>query len=126
MTASACAGAWLRGDLQAAETTLAAAAEAARGLHPLEGRRVVQQSGELALLHGRLADAVARFREAADLALSAGDALDAVWNAGSAALALGYGGQQHEAQLEAAATAHLAAHSASPSAAAFAQFVRAS
>ena len=39
-------------------------------------------------------------------------------------LALGYGGQQHEAQLEAAATAHLAAHSASPSAAAFAQFVQ--
>ena len=58
---SAGVGAWLRGDLRAAETTLAAAAEAPRGLDPLEGRRVVQQSGELSLPHARLADAVASF-----------------------------------------------------------------
>jgi hypothetical protein len=121
--ASVSAGAWLRGDLGAAEAALEAATAAARAVPPVEARRVVQQAGELALLNGRLADAADKFREAASLAILAGDRLEATWNVGSAALALGYGGRQQQAESEAARAADLAARSGSPSASAFAEFV---
>ena len=121
--ASACAGAWLRGDLPAARALLQGALVAARDADPPQARRVVQQVGELALLEGRLDEAASAFGEAARLSVQADDPIDASWNAGSRALALAYAGLLVEATNEAERGTALAGQSRSPSARAFAEFV---
>src|SRR5205807_4662766 len=62
--ASACAGAWMRGDLVAAEGAAQAAVSAARDVDPVAARRAVEQLGELALLRGNAARAQAMFADA--------------------------------------------------------------
>ncbi len=121
--ASACAGAWLRGDLPTARALLESALVAARDVDPPQAGRVLQQVGELALLEGRLDGAASAFGEAATLSLRADDPIDASWSIGSKALALAYAGLFEGAAKEADVGATLAGRSRSPSARAFMEFV---
>ena len=123
VTASACAGAWLRGDLPAARSLLQSALVAAWDTDSPQAHRVVQQVGELALLEGRLEDAASAFGKAARLSVHADDPIDASWNIGSRALALAYAGLLDDATKEAELGTALAEQSRSPSARAFAEFV---
>ena len=82
--ASAAAGAWQRGDLDAAE----AAARAA-----LPHRRAVEALADVAFMRGDLARASALFEQAAVAAESEGDVLQIVWDRASMILAAAYGGQ---------------------------------
>ena len=81
---SAAVGAWQRGNLTAAEAGALAA-----GGH----RRATEVLADVAFLRGDLLQARRLFIEAAAQAEAADDQLQAVWNRGSAALALHYGGQ---------------------------------
>jgi len=110
--ASAGAGAWQRGDLDAAE----AGARAAVG-----HRRATELFGEIHFLRGELPQARLQHLEAAAEAEAAGDLLQTVWDRGSAALALHYDGTAAEG--EPAAVLALAESCGSPSARAFAHFV---
>ena len=101
-----------RGDLVAAE----AGARAAAG-----SRRATEVLAEVAFLHGDLAHARRLYLEAAAESEAAGDALQAVWDRGSAALAVHYDGAS--AGKEPAAVLALAEACGSPSARAFAHFV---
>jgi predicted ATPase len=109
---SAAVGAWQRGDLAAAE----AAAHATAG-----HRRGIEALADVALLRGELARARALFLQSAAQAEAAGDTLQLVWDLGSAALALYYGGQAVDG--EPARVAAIADECGSPSARAFAHFV---
>lgn len=109
---SAAVGAWQRGDLAAAE----AAAKAATG-----HRRAIEALADVAFLRGELACARALFLQSAALAEAAGDTLQLVWDLGSAALALHYGGQAVDG--EPARVLAIAEECGSPSARAFARFV---
>jgi predicted ATPase/DNA-binding SARP family transcriptional activator len=121
--ASACAGAWMRGDLDAAERASRAAVSAASDLATPSARRPVEQLGELALLGGDASRAVSMFDQSYRLSLDAGDLLQAVWDRGSAALALGYDGRTPDAQPLADEALALAERTGSPSGQAFAHFV---
>jgi predicted ATPase/DNA-binding SARP family transcriptional activator len=112
VVSSAAAGAWQRGDLVAAEAGARAAAR-----HP----RAREVLAEVAFLHGDLADARRLYLEAAAQSEAAGDALQAVWDRGSAALALHYDGTS--TGKEPAGVLALAEACGSPSARAFAHFV---
>jgi tetratricopeptide (TPR) repeat protein len=109
---SAAVGAWQRGDLVAAEAGARAAAGSCRATEVL---------AEVAFLHGDLAHARRLYLEAAAQSEAAGDALQAVWDRGSAALAVHYDGAS--AGKEPAAVLSLAEACGSPSARAFAHFV---
>ena len=109
---SAAVGAWQRGDLAAAEAGAYAAAGHRRGAEVL---------ADVALLRGNLAEARALFLQAAAQAEAAGDPLQLVWDLGSAALALHYGGQTVGG--EPARVLAIADECGSPSARSFARFV---
>jgi predicted ATPase/DNA-binding SARP family transcriptional activator len=112
VVSSAAVGAWQRGDLVAAEAGARAAAGHRRGLEVL---------ADVAFLRGDLARARALFLQAASHAEAAGDTLQVVWDLGSAALALHYGGQTVDG--EPARVLAIADRCGSPSARAFACFV---
>ena len=112
VVSSAAVGAWQRGDLAAAEAGAHAAAGHRRGLEVL---------ADVAFLRGDLARARALFLQAAAQAEAAGDTLQVVWDLGSAALALHYGGRTVDG--EPARVLAIADECGSPSARAFAHFV---
>jgi predicted ATPase/DNA-binding SARP family transcriptional activator len=123
VAASVCAGAWLRGDLRAAEQAGQAAVNAALDLTVPSARRALEQLGELALLEGDGARAVDMYDQAYRLSIDAGDILQATWDLGSSALALVYSGHADEAHERATAAVEAAGRCASPTANAFAHFV---
>ena len=120
--ASAAAGAWQRGDLDAAEATAGASLDAARGYDPAVARHAMEQMAELTLLRGDVQRAAAFYREASDLARGSGDLLQAVWDLGSASLAVFYAAQQEQATDIATETLALAEATGSPSARALAHY----
>ena len=119
---AASTGAWQRGDLDAARAAALAANEAARGLGPLAARAAAEASADIALLDGDLGRAAAEFIDAYELASEDGDHLQAVWDIGSAAIALGYGANLDQATQLAVKAFSSAEKSQSPTAAAFAHF----
>jgi len=121
--ASAAAGAWQRGDLDAAGAAARAALEAARDLDRQEHRPALEALADVAILLGDLTEADTLFREAYELALSAGDLLQAVWDIGSASLTLAWSGDAEAAGNLAAETFAAAERSGSPTARAFAHYV---
>jgi predicted ATPase/DNA-binding SARP family transcriptional activator len=112
VVSSAAVGAWQRGDLAAAEAGAQAAARHRRGIEVL---------ADVAFLRGDLTRARSLFLQAAAQAEAAGDTLQVVWDLGSAALALHYGGQTVDG--EPARVRAIADRCGSPSARAFACFV---
>ncbi|MDQ1489324.1 MAG: hypothetical protein QOJ23_1838, partial [Actinomycetota bacterium] len=121
--ASAAAGAWQRGDLDAAGAAARAALEAARDLDPQGHRPALEALADVAILLGDLPEAETLFREAYQLALSAGDLLQAVWDIGSASLARAWSGDADAAGDLAAETFTTAERSGSPTARAFGHYV---
>jgi predicted ATPase len=121
--ASAAAGAWQRGDVDAAGAAARAALEAARDLDRRGHRPVLEALADVAILLGDLPEADTLFREAYELALSAGDLLQAVWDIGSASLARAWSGDAEGAGKLAAETFATAERSGSPTARAFAHYV---
>jgi predicted ATPase/DNA-binding SARP family transcriptional activator len=121
--ASAAAGAWQRGDLAAAGAAARAALEAARDLDRAGHRPALEALADVAILLGELAEADTLFRETYDLALSAGDLLQAVWDIGSASLTRAWSGDAEAAGNLAAAAFITAERSGSPTARAFAHYV---
>jgi tetratricopeptide (TPR) repeat protein len=120
---AASTGAWQRGDLASATLAARAASDAARGLGPAAARSALEASADVALLKGDLDQAIADFTEAYALATAAGDVLQAVWDLGSAAVAVAYGGHSDRALDLTQEVFACAARSGSPSARAFAHFV---
>jgi predicted ATPase len=121
--ASAAAGAWQRGDLDAAGAAARAALEAARDLDRRGHRPALEALADVAILLGDLPEADTLFLQAYELALSAGDLLQAVWDIGSASLALAWSGDAEAAGKLAAETFATAERSGSPTARAFAHYV---
>jgi hypothetical protein len=115
---AASTGAWQRGDLDAAR----AAAHGISTTDPLARRAALEASADVALLGGELERAQVEFGEAHELALAAGDELQAVWDVGSAAIAAGYAKDMAAGMQFAEAAANIAERCGSPSARAFAQF----
>lgn len=112
VVSSAAVGGWQRGDLAAAEA----------GAHAAAGhRRGVEVLADVAFLRGDLARARALFLQGAAQAEAEGDTLQVVWDLGSAALALHYGGQPVDGEPERVLA--IAEQCASPSARSFARFV---
>lgn len=94
--ASAATSAWQRGDLATARWFVDAsqtAATSARGA----GRGAAESAGDVALLEGRLDVACARYEEALDQSLVAGDVCRQVVNLGNLILAHGYSERAAEA-----------------------------
>jgi ATP/maltotriose-dependent transcriptional regulator MalT len=120
---SACAGAWIRGDLTTAGQVAQAALTEASYHTPTLSRRAVEQVGEVALLNGDTQRAVKMYDRAHQLSLEADDTLQATWDLGSSALALCYSGQPEGAGERANSTLALARRVDNPSANAFAHFV---
>jgi predicted ATPase/DNA-binding SARP family transcriptional activator len=120
---AASTGAWQRGDLGSATAAARAARDAACGLGSSAIRAVLEASADIALLAGDLDRAIAEFTEAYALAAAAGDALQAVWDLGSAAVATAYDGEVERALELAQEVLVGAERSGSPSARAFAHFV---
>ncbi|MDQ3311561.1 MAG: AAA family ATPase [Actinomycetota bacterium] len=116
---AASTGAWQRGDLASARA--AASAIAGAGPTPTE-RAALEASADVALLAGELDRARAEFTDAHQLALAAGDQLQAVWDIGSAAVAAGYTNDTERALRLAASASTTAEQCGSPSARAFAHF----
>lgn len=121
--ASAATGAWQRGDVDGAAATARAALEAAREGDPRERRPALEAMADVVILLGDLEEATTLFRDAYELALCAGDLLQAVWDIGSAALALAWSGQRQAAEDLATETFTVADRSGSPTARAFAHYV---
>lgn len=120
---AASTGAWQRGDVDAATTAANAAGRAAVGMGDGATRAALEASGDVAFLIGDLERAVAAFTEAYPLAVAAGDLLQAVWDLGSAAVAVSYGGDTERALDIAEEVVSVADASGSPSATAFGHFV---
>jgi predicted ATPase/DNA-binding SARP family transcriptional activator len=120
---AAATGAWQRGDVDAATTAASAAERAALGLGDAPNRAALEASGDVAFLTGDLDRAVAAFTESYALAAAAGDLLQAVWDLGSAAVAIAYRGDTIRALAIAGEVASTAERSQSPSATAFGHFV---
>jgi hypothetical protein len=121
--ASAATGAWQRGDLAAADAAARAALEAAQDLDRQGHRPALEALADVAILFGDLSEADTLFREAYELALTAGDLLQAVWDIGSASLAMAWIGDAEAAAYLAAETFATAERSGSPTARAFAHYV---
>jgi predicted ATPase/DNA-binding SARP family transcriptional activator len=120
---AASTGAWQRGDLASATAAARAARDAACGLGSSADRAVLEASADIALLAGDLHRATAEFTGAYELASAAGDVLQAVWDLGSAAVAIAYDGEAKRAFELAQEVLVSAERSGSPSARAFAHFV---
>jgi predicted ATPase/DNA-binding SARP family transcriptional activator len=122
--ASVCAGAWIRGDLPGAELAAQLAmASVAEPASPLD-RRAVEQAAEVALQRGDAGRAVDMYDQAHQLSRVVDDRMQATWDLGSSALILCYTGDVAAAERRAEATTAEADGLASPSARAFAQFVK--
>lgn len=113
VAASAAAGAWQRGDLDAAE----AGANAAR-----DHRRAPEVLGDVALMRGNLEVAAHLFEEAAGKAVDDGDLVQAVWDRVGSVVAHVYAGRSPGAVPD--ETLELARDCGSPSALAIAHFAR--
>ncbi len=120
---AAATGAWQRGDVDAAKTAAHAAERAASSLGVAAKRAALEASGDVAFLTGDLERAVAAFTEAYALAAAAGDLLQAVWDLGSAAVAVAYLGDTGRALEIADEVVSTAERSQSPSGRAFGHFV---
>jgi hypothetical protein len=116
-------GAWQRGDLERATAAAHAATEAASALGSFGARAALEASADVALLAGDLERAVAGFTSAYEVAVAGGDLLQAVWDIGSAAVAVGYQGDREQAVAKARLAFATAERCCSPSAQAFAHFV---
>lgn len=116
-------GAWQRGDLDAAAAAARMITDAATPLDPAATRASLEARADVAILMGDLEVATTLFIEAHTLACEEGDLLQAVWDLGSASLAIAYGGDTQRARDVAAEVSAVAEHCGSPSARAFAQFV---
>ena len=114
--ASAAFGAIYRGDLHAADTAARAALDAARGHPPIAVRRPLEALGDIAIFRGEPDGAASLYRRAYELSMSAGNHLDAAWDAASAAVALAYGNRPAEATQLADQAQAAAAASGAPSA----------
>ena len=117
---AASTGAWQRGDLAGARAVADAIPAAGPPAHTR--RAALEASADVALLTGELDRAEAEFTEAYEMARAAGDALQAVWDIGSAAVAASYSGETERALHLAAAASDAAVECGSPSARAFAHF----
>jgi predicted ATPase/DNA-binding SARP family transcriptional activator len=117
---AASTGAWQRGDLAGAR----AVADAIPGTGPptRTHRAALEASADVALHTGALDRARTDFIAAYQMALAAGDELQAVWDIGSAAVTAGYTGDTERALHLAAAASKTAEQCGSPSARAFAHF----
>ena len=120
---AAATGAWQRGDLDSAAAAALAAQEATRRLGTTPGRAAIEASADVALVAGDLERATAEFMEAYALASAEGDLLQAVWDLGSAAVAVAYGGETERALTIAEEVRSTAARAGSPSGKAFGHFV---
>jgi predicted ATPase/DNA-binding SARP family transcriptional activator len=116
--ASAAIGACQRGDLPAAAAAAAAAAELDPGSPATD-----EATGEVALMTGDLQRAHRTFVRAYHRRVEEGDELQAVWDLGSAALALAYDADPEGALDLASCAARLADRSGGSTARAFAEFV---
>jgi ATP/maltotriose-dependent transcriptional regulator MalT len=114
--ASAAWGAVYRGDLEAADASIRAALDAARGLAPITTRRALQALGDLSIYNGDLERAADSYCQAYELSVQAGDWLDAAWDGGSAGVALAYGDRLAEAHRLASQGREAAIRSGAPSA----------
>jgi predicted ATPase/DNA-binding SARP family transcriptional activator len=121
--ASVCAGAWFRGDLEAADLAARAALAAVTEPASPPDRRAIEQVAEIALLRGDARRAVAMYDRAHQLCRDIDDKMQATWDLGSSALVLYYAGDVAAADDAALATTATAAQLASPSARSFATFV---
>jgi len=121
--ATAAFGAVYRGDMDGAGTGARIALAAAQGLPPVSARRPLEALGEVAVFRGELTDAADLYTRAYDLSVANGDALDAAWDAASAAAAYAYGNRQEEASRLADRARAAAGESRSPSALAFVSWV---
>ena len=120
---AASTGAWQRGDIDAATAAAQAAANAAPPFDPLATRASLEARADVAFLVGDLMAATTLFTEAYTLAFGEGDLLQAVWDLGSASLAIAYGGDAERAWDAAKEVLSVAERCGSPSARAFAHFV---
>ena len=120
---AATTGAWQRGDVDAARTAAKAAERAAECLGVVPNRAALEAAGDLALFTGDLERAVAMFTESYTMAAADSDLLQAVWDLGSAAVAVAYLGDTGRALEIADEVASTAERSRSPSAVAFGHFV---
>jgi predicted ATPase/DNA-binding SARP family transcriptional activator len=119
---SAATGAWQRGDLQAAQGAVQAAATVAGQAGELGMRRVREVTADIKLVLGELDVAIDLFQEAYRPAIAHGDLPQAVWDIGSVALAHTYAGRPAEAEGPAEEAWRLAERCGSPSARSFAEF----
>jgi predicted ATPase/DNA-binding SARP family transcriptional activator len=120
---AASTGAWQRGDLESATVAALAASDAAGGLAAAAARPALEASADVALLKGDLDQATTKFTQAYSLAMAEGDVLQAVWDLGSAAVAVAYAGDSERAVDLTQEVFTCAVRSGSPSARAFAHFV---
>jgi predicted ATPase len=118
---SAAVGRAQRGELDEAEAAAHTAFRAAT--HPSSAWVAREAIADVKLLRGQTGDAVDLYFQCHADALAAGDASQAVWSLGSAAVAHLYGGRPDDAREVAAATARKAERSQNPSAIAFGEFV---
>lgn len=94
---SSAAGAWLRGDLRAAQAAAEAATIACRDLPPSAGRRALEAQADVALMRGEVDRSAADFAAAAKLAQAFGTPLEAIWDFASVAVSHAYAGRGEEA-----------------------------
>ncbi|HSL58693.1 MAG TPA: BTAD domain-containing putative transcriptional regulator [Acidimicrobiales bacterium] len=100
-----CSGAWLRGD-RTRSLALGERAVADADDGP-DSRWAHEALGDLLVTGGDLAAAAGHYRRSAELAAAAGDHHRTILSRGSAAVALGYGGDEEAAHAELAAAAAL-------------------
>jgi tetratricopeptide (TPR) repeat protein len=116
-------GAWQRGDYAAAWELARTAVQAVAPRVPEEVRYVVDMQADVAFIGGDVATAVRLHQRAAELAIAAGDSLQAMWTLGSVSHALTYGAELEESRQVAEQSAGLAAECGSPTAAAMQDWV---
>ena len=112
-----------RGDLDAATAAAHMINDANASPDPAVTRASLEAHADVALLIGDLDVAATLFTQAHTLAYDAGDLLQAVWDLGSASLAIAYRGDTQRAYDLAAEVSAVAEQCGSPSARAFAHFV---
>lgn len=121
--ASAAIGVCRRGDIKMASSLAALAVSHENDGWDGQMPAAASALGEVALMEGDLDAAVEAFTAAADLAVQAGDALEAAWNRGSAALALAYGGKTDAALTMAGSVRDVGEATGAGTARAFGEFV---
>ena len=118
---SAAVGKVQRGELDAAEAAVRAALRATA--HRSDAWIALEALADVHLLRGETDTAASLYLECHAAAIAAGDAPQAAWSLGSAALAHLYGGRSDDAVGIAATIVEQAQESQNPSAIAFAEFV---